>query len=152
MMKTGALPSVLGRQIERTRREHKLSVSILAMLSGLGDQQVQSLESGNDEGFVNDAHRVDCARRVAQALGLPRDHFLQQEGADAIVPNSAPESGLAREHWQHLPLASLDVLSSLPACELPPAAEQRRGGSPMLAALALCIVLAGLLLAIAALH
>lgn len=151
-MRPGETPAVLGRQIERTRREHKLSVSILAMLAGLSDQQVQSIEDGSDEGFVNDAHRADCARRIALALGLPRDHFLQQESTGTAAPGAAPPSGVPREQWQHLPLASLDVLASLAACELPPAAEQRRGGSPMLAGLALCIVLAGLLLAIATLH
>lgn len=150
-MKPGGT-TVLGREVERTRREHKLSVSILAMLAGLSDQQVQSLESGADEGFVNDAHRIDCARRAALALGLPRDHFLRQQTTDTAASAVASASGVPREQWQQLPLASLDVLSGLPACELPPAAEQRRAGSPMLAGLALCIVLAGLLLALATLH
>lgn len=144
--------TVLGHQLERTRREHKLSVSVLAMLASLSDQQVQSLESGGDKGFVNDAHRIDCARRVALALGLPRDHFLPPENAGPEASPVAPDSGVPREQWQHLPLASLDVLSGLSTCELPPATEQRRSGSPMLVGLALCIVLAGLLLALATLH
>lgn len=151
-MKVGDPPAVLGRQIERTRREHKLSVSILAMLAGLNDQQVQSIESGSEAGFVNDAHRAACARRIALALGLPSEHFLQQESAGTEAHGAIPLAGVPREQWQHLPLASLDVLSSLPACELPPEMEQRRSGSPMLAGLALCVVLAVLLLAIAALH
>jgi len=39
-------PVVLGRQIERARREHKLSPSILAMLAGLTEQQVHAIEQG----------------------------------------------------------------------------------------------------------
>ncbi len=143
---------VLGRQIERARREHKLSTSILAMLAGLSEQQVQAIEEGSDGGFVNEAHRVDCARRIAVALGLPRDHFVQGPERMADSSGSSPANGVPREQWQHLPLASLDLLASLPACELPPPAEQRRQGSPMLVALGLCVVLAGLMLALAALH
>lgn len=144
--------AVLGRQIERARREHKLSTSILAMLAGLTEQQVQAIEEGSDRGFVNEAHRIDCARRIALALGLPRDHFLEGDGQASESTARGPAGGVPREAWQHLPLASLDLLASLPACELPPPAEQRRQGSPMLVALVLCLVLSGLMLALATLH
>lgn len=141
---------VLGAQIGRARREHKLSVSILAMLAGLSEQQVQAIESGSDGGFVNEAHRVDCARRIAVALGLPGDHFLQPPESPPTA--AAAVEAIPRAQWQHLPLASLDLLAGLPACALPPAPEQRRQGSPMLVALALCVLLALLLLGLAALH
>ncbi len=160
-------PVVLGRQIERARREHKLSPSILAMLAGLTEQQVQAIEQGGDDGFVNEAHRIDCARRIAVALGLPREHFLQDEAAGAeATATAAGEAAMAdgardekrdekrdgtrgvpREQWQHLPLASLEVLAPLRACALPPpATERRRSGSPMLVALLVCVALSLLML------
>ncbi len=145
-------PIVLGRQIERARRDHKLSPSILAMLAGLTEQQVLAIEQGGDDGFVNEAHRIDCARRIAVALGLPREHFLQAEAevagdrpADALAPDGSP--GVPREQWQHLPLAALDVLASTRSCELPPPpTERRRSGSPMLVALLVCVALSLLML------
>lgn len=144
--------AVLGREIERARREHKLSPSILAMLAGLSEQQVQAIESDGDGGFITAAHRIDCARRIAVALGLPRDHFLQQTPSPSPSGAARPVGDIPREQWQHLPMAALDLLAGLPSCGLPPAPEQRRQGSPMLIALVLCIMLAGLMLALAALH
>lgn len=145
-------PVVLGRQIERARREHKLSPSILAMLAGLTEQQVHAIEQGGDDGFVNEAHRIDCARRIAVALGLPREQFLQAEAAGAESPAAGSpaqegSTGVPREQWQHLPLAALDVLASMRACELPaPPIERRRSGSPMLVALLVCAALSLLML------
>ncbi len=147
-------PIVLGRQIERSRRDHKLSPSILAMLAGLTEQQVLAIEQGGDDGFVNEAHRIDCARRIAVALGLPREHFLQAEAeitagrpADVLAPDGS--AGVPREQWQHLPLAALDVLASTRACALaPPPTERRRSGSPMLVALLVCVALSLLMLGV----
>lgn len=145
-------PIVLGRQIERARREHKLSPSILAMLAGLTELQVNAIEQGGDEGFVNEAHRIDCARRIAVALGLPREHFLQAEASGAEIPAAEGplqdgSEGVPREQWQHLPPAALDVLASLRACVLPPPpTERRRSGSPMLVALLACTALSLLML------
>lgn len=145
--------TVVGRQIERVRREHNLSASILAMLAGLTEQQINSIEQDTVEGFVNNAHRIDCARRIALALGLQRDHFLQQApppSNDAPAPASdSAVQGVPREQWQHMPLASLTVLAPLRGCVLPPAAtERRRVGAPMLVALLVCTALAGLMLAL----
>lgn len=149
-------PTVLGQQVDRARREHKLSRSILAMLSGLTEQQVQSIEEGGSAGFVNDAHRIDCARRIAVALGLDRDHFLQQPATDAPAARDGQRPGsrrVPREQWQQSPLAALDVLARLPDCELPPPpADQRRQVSPTLAALLLCLLLSAAVVALASLH
>ncbi len=151
-MTNAPMPVVLGRQIERARREHKLSPSILAMLAGLTEQQVHAIEQGGDDGFVNEAHRIDCARRIAVALGLPREQFLQAEadGTEVAAGEGTVQdgtSGVPREKWQHLPLAALDVLTSLRACALPPPpTERRRSGSPMLVALLACTALSLLML------
>ncbi len=150
-----ASASVLGKDIDRARREHKLSTPVLAMLAGLPDAQVQAIEEGGASAFVNEAHRIDCAQRIAVAMGFAPDRFLQFDTppvpARRII-NHVSSRGLPRDHWEHLPVASLDVLATLRATELPaPPAEQRRG-SPMVVALLVVLVLAGLMLALASLH
>ncbi len=159
-----AQPLVLGKEVERARREHKLSTSILAMLSGLTDAQVQAIEEGGLSAFVNHEHRAECARRIALAMGLPPEHFLQADpsaASPAIAAMPVPRrivqqnSGtrLAREAWEHLPVAGLDVLAKLRATEMPAAAAvQRRHGSPLILAMLLALALAGLLVALAMLH
>ncbi len=150
-----ASATVLAKDIERARREHKLSTTVLAMLAGLTDAQVQAIEEGSASAFVNDAHRIDCAQRIAVAMGFAPDRFLQRD-APPVQPRRiikpASLRGMPREHWEHLPVASLDVLATLRATELPlPTVEQRRG-SPMVVALLVALVLAGLMLALATLH
>lgn len=148
--------TVLGKQIERARREHKLSISILAMLSGLSDAQVQAIEESTSADFVDEAHRIDCARRIAIAMGLPPEHFLQFDTPPSAPPRTIrPKSGnqLPRADWEHLPVAGLDALSGLRATDVPDApVDQRRHGSPLLISLVVSLILAGLLFALATLH
>lgn len=147
--------NVLGKDIERARREHKLSTTVLAMLAGLTDAQVQAIEEGSSAAFVNEEHRIDCARRIAVAMGLEPDHFLQFD-APALqaqrIMNHAQPRGLPRNSWEHLPAASLDVLASLRSAELPPAPAELRRGSPVVIALLVAIVLAALMLSLGTLH
>jgi hypothetical protein len=58
-----------------------LQIEDLSGLSGLTEIQVQSLEEGvNKENcFVDDAHAIDCAKRVADSLGLSQNYFLNLE-------------------------------------------------------------------------
>lgn len=154
-MSAGQQAIVLSKDIERARREHKLSTTVLAMLSGLTDAQAQSIEEGGTSAFVNDEHRIDCARRIAMAMGFERDHFLQFDDspiqAQRIISH-ATRHGLPRKDWEHLPVASLDVLATLRSVELPPAPAEQRRGSPIVISLAIALVLAGLLLALGTLH
>jgi transcriptional regulator with XRE-family HTH domain len=145
--------TVPGKLIERVRREHKLTTATLAMLSGLEDAQVKAIEEGSDSAFVDEAHRIDCARRIALAMGLPDHHFLQMSSSEAsaqrnvrqtVLPSS-PE-WLPREAWEQLPAAHLRVLAALRAIDNPSAPEQRRRGSPLVIALGVSLILTALML------
>ena len=151
--------TVSGKLIERVRREHKLTTATLAMLSGLEDAQVKAIEEGSDSAFVDEAHRIDCARRIALAMGLPDHHFLQMSSSatsgqrnvrQTILPSS-PEQ-LPREAWEQLPVAHLKVIAALRAIDYPSAPEQRRRGSPLVIALGVSLILTGLMLGLAFLH
>ncbi len=151
--------TVLGKDIERARREHKLSMTVLAMLAGLTDAQVQAIEEGSAAAFVNEAHRIDCARRIAVAMGFEADRFLQSD-EPLVQPRRiindaqkhARQRGLPRDNWEHLPVASLSVLATLRSAELPSPAQEQRRGSPVVIALLAALVLAGLMLALGTLH
>ena len=148
--------TVLGKMIERVRREHHLSTVTLAMLSGLSDAQIRAIEEGASHTFVDEAHRIDCARRIAIAMGLPETYFLQTDNAPAeqrVPPiEAAPVDGISRAMWGHLPVAELKVLASVRTTEALPGLQQRRSGSPMLIALILALLLAGLILGLSLLR
>ncbi len=147
--------TVLGKEIERARREHKLSTTVLAMLAGLTDAQVQAIEEGSSSAFVNEEHRIDCARRLAVAMGMEPDRFLQFDAPPLPgqrIGNHVRPRGLPRNSWAHLPAASLDVLASLRSAELPPAPAELRRGSPIVIALLVALALAALMLALGTLH
>ena len=146
---------VLGKDIERARREHKLSTTVLAMLAGLTDTQVQAIEEGSSSAFVNEAHRIDCARRIAVAMGFDAERFLhfdQPPVQPRRIVQHAQRGSLPRDSWEHLPVASLDVLSTLRATDLPAAATEQRRGSPVVIALLVALALAGLMLVLGSLH
>ena len=155
LKKTGARITVLGKLIERVRREHKLTTATLAMLSGLTEAQIKSIEEESMTAFVDEAHRIDCARRIAIAMGLPDTHFLENhlaKNVHRVVPKKAQSSApelLSRDTWQHLPVADLKVLAKLRAIDHPGAPEQRRQGSPLLIALIVSLLLATLILGLA---
>lgn len=148
--------AVIGKLIERVRHEHKLTTATLALLSGVTNAQVKAIEEGRDEAFVDHAHRIDCARRIAVAMGLPENHFLQIKKAVAdkhdvvnqAALSSSPDS-LPREVWEHLPVAGLKILASLRTTDYPRAPEQRRQSSPLLIALIVSLVLTALMLGLA---
>lgn len=148
--------TVLDKLIERVRHEHKLTTATLALLSGVTNAQVKAIEEGIAEAFVDDAHRIDCARRIAVAMGLPENHFLQIKSAAANTQGvvrqaallSSPDS-LQREAWEHLPVAELKVLANLRTTDYPSVPEQRRQGSPLLIALLVSLALTALMLGLA---
>lgn len=148
--------SVLGKMIERVRREHHLSTVTLAMLAGLSDAQIRAIEEGASHAFVDEAHRIDCARRIALAMGLPETYFLQTDNLPAeqraTTPAPTPPDEMSRSLWGHLPVAELKVLASLRSTEALPPVQQRRSGSPMLVALILALLLAVLILGLSLLR
>ena len=72
---------ILSKKILQARHDHFLQVSDLSGLSGLTDVQIQALEEGfnKDNCFVDDAHAVDCVKRVANCLGFSKNYFLGKE-------------------------------------------------------------------------
>lgn len=150
--------TVLGKLIERLRREHQLSTATLAMLSGLSDAQVRAIEEGSSPAFVDEAHRADCARRIALAMGLPEHHFLQTDTpattSKRIIrqTDTVAAASLARDEWQALPVADLKVITALRSIEYPYAPEQRRQGSPIIIALIVSLLLTGLMLGLTFMH
>ena len=75
------------RRLTEARYEHGLSVSELGILSGLTEMQISELENGEEgKAFVEHEHRIDCVKRVAEALGINYDHFLSD--AEYVFPGS----------------------------------------------------------------
>ena len=65
------------RKLTEARYQHGLSVSELGILSGLTEIQINELENGKEgKAFVEHEHRIDCVKRVAEALGTNYDQFL----------------------------------------------------------------------------
>ena len=65
------------RRLTEARYEHGLSVSELSIITGLTESQINELENGKDgNAFVEHEHRIDCVKRVAEALAINYDQFL----------------------------------------------------------------------------
>ena len=65
------------RRLTQARYEHGLSISELSILTGLTEMQINELETGKEgNAFVEYEHRIDCVKRVAEALGINYDQFL----------------------------------------------------------------------------
>ena len=65
------------RRLTEVRYEHGLSISELSMLTGLTEMQINELENGKEgNAFVEYEHRIDCVKRVAEALGINYGQFL----------------------------------------------------------------------------
>ena len=74
------------RRLTEARYEHGLSVSELGMLTGLTEMQISELENGEEgKAFVEHEHRIDCVKRVAEALGINYAQFLS--GSEYFLPN-----------------------------------------------------------------
>ena len=75
------------RRLAEARYEHGLSVSELSMITGLTENQINELENGREgNSFVEHEHRIDCVKRVAEALGINYDQFLS--GAEYFLPDT----------------------------------------------------------------
>jgi hypothetical protein len=146
------ITTVLGKKIAQARRDHKLSPAILAMLAGLTEAQILGIEEASRSVFVSEAHRIDCARRIALAMGFPRDQFIESSAPIALTPQGRSEIQVARAAWQHLPVAELELLSDLASTDLPASPSERRQGSPLLVALGIALLLAGLMVTLTRLH
>ena len=75
------------RRLTEARYEHGLSVSELSIITGLTEMQINELENGKEgNAFVEHEHRIDCVKRVAEALGINYDQFLS--GSEYVLPGS----------------------------------------------------------------
>lgn len=71
---------VLRKKITETRFNYGLSVSELAIMAGLTEEQLMEIESGvENDGFLNSDHCLDCVVRLAKSLGLSEEVFLKVE-------------------------------------------------------------------------
>ena len=68
---------VLRKKITETRFNYGLSVSELAIMAGITEEQLIEIESGvENDGFLNSDHCLDCVVRLAKSLGLSEEVFL----------------------------------------------------------------------------
>ena len=75
------------RRLTEARYEHGLSVSELSMITGLTENQINELENDKEgNSFIEHEHRIDCVKRVAEALGTNYDQFLS--GVDYFLPGA----------------------------------------------------------------
>ncbi|MDA9689066.1 helix-turn-helix transcriptional regulator [Betaproteobacteria bacterium] len=73
------------RRLKDARYDHGLSVSELSIITGLTEKQINELENGKEgNSFVEYEHRIDCVKRVAEALGINYDQFLSSN--EYILP------------------------------------------------------------------
>ena len=78
------------RRMTEARYEHGLSVSELSIITGLTEKQIMELESGkNEKSFVEHEHRIDCVKRVAEALGINYDQFLSVTEYRVVDPETS---------------------------------------------------------------
>ena len=69
---------VLRKKITETRFNYGLSVSELAIMAGITEEQLIEIESGvENDGFLNSEHCLDCVVRLAKSLGLSEEVFLR---------------------------------------------------------------------------
>lgn len=155
------MSSVLARKIQRTRRDHRIGIGILAMLAGLSEQQVLSLENDAQAGFIEDAHRIDCARRLAVALGYPGDHFLApaslpEATEETTAETSASSMIVPRSVWAGLPASGLTILENQQSIALEEPIESvrasRRSITPARAAPVIAALIAAILLSLSLVH
>ena len=69
---------ILRKKISETRFNYGLSVSELAIMAGITEEQLIEIESGvKNDGFLNSDHCLDCVVRLAKSLGLSEEVFLR---------------------------------------------------------------------------
>ena len=79
-MVSGKKKLVLRKKITETRLNYGLSVSELAIMAGITEEQLIEIESGvENDGFLNSDHCLDCVVRLAKSLGLSKEFFLKEE-------------------------------------------------------------------------
>ena len=92
------------RRLAEVRYEHGLSVSELGILAGLTEVQINELENGKEgKAFVEHEHRIDCVKRVAEALGINYDQFLS--GSEYFLPD--PDISGLRKNEEEFPREDL---------------------------------------------
>ena len=100
------------RRITHARYEHGLSVSELGIMTGLSDEQIIELENGTKgTSFVENEHRIDCVRRVADVLGIKHTHFLAEIEYDVLDPERPDfKEHIAKSRGEEQ-VSELDVLN-----------------------------------------
>ncbi len=153
--------TALGQRMATTLSELRLSPETLAMLAGVPLSQVQSILRGDaDESFVSDAHRDDVHRRLAIAMGLPSDAYSlstttlpTKTWQSNVSTDTSNEISIPRAEWAHLPVASLDALSTVDKLDSPASSlTTTTSDSAVLLSLTGILALCGAMLALMLLH
>mgnify|MGYP001251674471 CR=1 FL=1 len=123
MNKNKLSKKIFSGKIHQARHDHFLQVEDLAGFSGLTEIQIRSLEEGvNKENcFVDDAHAIDCAKRVANSLGFTQTYFLSQEINLHESKNNTNENQVNLDNvsdihmgsYKSNPILNLNVLSDI---------------------------------------
>ena len=91
------------RRLTEARYEHGLSISELSILTGLTEMQINELENGKEgNAFVEYEHRIDCVKRVAEALGINYDRFLSGVEYFPGSDNSGLKKNEEKFHKEHV--------------------------------------------------
>ena len=89
---------VLRKKITETRFNYGLSVSELAIMAGITEEQLIEIESGvENDGFLNSDHCLDCVVRLAKSLGLSEEFFLRS-GSQYIFADTEKKSTQSTEN------------------------------------------------------
>ncbi len=114
---------IFSGKIHQARHDHFLQIEDLAGFSGLTEIQIRSLEEGVNKGncFVDDAHAVDCAKRIANSLGFPNNYFISHEINLHNTKNNVKENQDDLENdsknsigfYKSNPISNLNILSDI---------------------------------------
>jgi transcriptional regulator with XRE-family HTH domain len=67
------IPTIIGESFKKARHAQGLSVSDLASMATLSQNQIEQIESGGNKSFYSESIKIQSARKVAKILGL-MDH------------------------------------------------------------------------------
>jgi transcriptional regulator with XRE-family HTH domain len=64
------IPTIIGESFQKARQAQGLSVSDLAIMATLSQNQIEQIESGGNKSFYSESIKIQSARKVAKILGL----------------------------------------------------------------------------------
>jgi len=99
------IPEIIGESFKKARQAQGLSVTDLASIATLSQNQIEQIESGGNKSFYSESIKIQSAKKVAKILGLA-DHEIFE-----VKNNQQPLlqlSGIERAESEEIPKAELD--------------------------------------------